>query len=85
MCNLQNLDEDRDELGEFHSGIPKLIKYKAIFGLKLLVSSLDINQNEWSHVEIHATCRKNIGNSIRKRRANPENSRKRHKIARKAT
>ena len=36
-------------------------------------------------VKICATCQKNIGNSILKRRANPENLEKHHKVARIAT
>ena len=48
------------------------------------MSYLNTKQNEGSYVKIHATCQNNIKNSIRKRRANSENSEK-HKVAKIAT
>ena len=33
------------------------------------ISIITRHETKWSHVKIHATCQKNIGNSIRKRKA----------------
>ena len=85
LCVIWQKDEDTNRLRECSSGIPKLIEYWAPFGLTRLVSYLDTKQNEGLRVKINATCHKNIGNSIRKRRTNPENLEKHLKIARIAT
>ena len=84
MRNLPK-GQNTDGLSECSSGIPKLIEYRTLFGLTLLASYLDTKQNEGSHVKIHAICQKNIGNSIRKTKANPENSEKHYKVAKIAT
>ena len=84
MRNLPK-GQNTDGLSECSSGIPKMIEYGTLFGLTLLASYLDTKQNEGSHVKIHAICQKNIGNSIRKTKANPENSEKHYKVAKIAT
>ena len=66
LCVICQKDEDTDGLHECSSGIPKLIEYGALFGLKLLVSYLNAKQNEGSPVKIDANCQDNIGNTIRK-------------------
>lgn len=65
-------EENDNELRECQSGIPTLIEYGRLFGLEKLKTYLITRQEENSSVKIHAQCQKNIGNSIRKRKANPD-------------
>ena len=78
-------DEKTDGLRECSSGISKVIEYGTLFGLSILTTHLNSKQSEGSHVKTHASCQKNIGNSIRKRKANPYNSEKSYKAAKIAT
>ena len=85
LCVIWQKDENTDGLRECSSGISKLIEYGTVFGLSILTTHLNSKQSEGSHVKIHVSCQKNIGNSIRKRKANPDNSEKSYKEAKLAT
>ena len=61
-----------NDLRECQSGIPKLIEYGSLFGLELLKPYLTVQQEENSSVKIRVKCQKNVENSIRKRKANPD-------------
>ena len=65
-------EENDDGLRECQSGIPKLIEYGRLFGLKILKSYLLAQQKENSSVKVHINCQKNVGNLIRKKKANPD-------------
>ena len=85
LCVTCQKDENTDGLRECSSGISKLVEYGTFFGLSILTTHLNSKQSEGSHVKIHVSCQKNIGNSIRKRKANQDNSEKSYKAAKIAT
>ena len=79
-------EENPDGLRDCQSGIPKLIEYANIFNFVSLTAHLISRQQEHCSVKIHINCQKNLGNSIRKRKANPEfNFRNKHEIPKKLT
>ena len=61
-------EENGNELRESKTGIPSLIQYASIFELEQLKTYLIARQQENASVNIHMTCQKNIGNTIRKRK-----------------
>ena len=79
-------EENPDGLRDCQSGIPKLIEYAKIFNFVSLTAHLIARQQENCSVKIHINCQKNLGNSIRKWKANPEfNFRNKHEIPKKLT
>ena len=64
-------DEDVHDLRDCKNGIETLIEYSILFNLKDLSSHLSTKLQGESTVKVHKKCQKNVGNLIRKRKADP--------------
>ena len=64
-------DEDVNDLRDCKNGIESLIECSNIYNLNHLSSHLSTKLQEEATVKVHKKCQKNVGNLIRKRKADP--------------
>ena len=67
MCQ----DEDVNDLRDCKNGIETLIEYSNPFNLNHLSPHLSTKLQKESIVKVRKKCQKNVGNLIRKRKADP--------------
>ena len=64
-------DDDVNDLRDCKNGIETLIGYSNLFSLNYLSSHLSTKRQEEATVKVPKNCQKNVGNLIRKRKADP--------------